>query len=177
MQITCLIIIITCSLLKTANEITACNCHVSVNQSVSTRECTFHPSSWLWTSSDHSDWWCTVADLAVLVDVANGRQQGEHNYWLANDDWCLMSQLDLQVLFFLIPVRFWAWHCGAAAGMSCRSHCLWFLATATFQRKPADRSGTSRPTFSRVMPDKIGGRISSSHLYIKFSSHVGWTNK
>ena len=45
---------------------------------------------------------------------------------------------------------------------------LGFLATGTFQRELADRSGISQPTFSRVMPDVLGGIIGLSQQYIKF---------
>ena len=50
---------------------------------------------------------------------------------------------------------------------------LGFLATGTFQRELADRSGISQPTFSRVMPDVLGGIISLSQQYIKFLYTVG----
>uniref|UniRef100_A0A3P9IK64 DDE Tnp4 domain-containing protein n=1 Tax=Oryzias latipes TaxID=8090 RepID=A0A3P9IK64_ORYLA len=45
---------------------------------------------------------------------------------------------------------------------------LGFLATGTFQRELADRSGISQPTLSRVMPDVLKGIRTLSHDSIKF---------
>ncbi len=94
---------------------------------------------------------------------------------LANDDEWLMSRLPLPraVLLDLCAVL------GPALQRStCRNRAvpvplqvlttLGFLATGTFQRELADRSGISQPTFSHVMPDMLGGIICLSHLYIKF---------
>lgn len=50
---------------------------------------------------------------------------------------------------------------------------LGFLATGTFQREMADRSGISQPTLSRVMPHVLGGIIALSHFYIMFPYTVG----
>ncbi|XP_042275403.1 putative nuclease HARBI1 [Thunnus maccoyii] len=50
---------------------------------------------------------------------------------------------------------------------------LGFLATGTFQRELADRSGISQPTFNRVMTDVLGGIIGLLHLFIKFPYTVG----
>ena len=48
-----------------------------------------------------------------------------------------------------------------------------FLATSTFQRALAVRSGISKPTFSRVMPYVLVGIIGLSQQYIKFPYMVG----
>ena len=49
--------------------------------------------------------------------------------------------------------------------------CIGFLATGTFQRELADRSGISQPTFSRILPDVLGV-IALSHN-INFPYTVG----
>ena len=48
-----------------------------------------------------------------------------------------------------------------------------FLATGTFQRELADRSGISQPTLSRILPDVLGGVIALSQNYINFPYMVG----
>lgn len=127
----------------------------------------------------HNGW------LALLENVANGRLWGERVFrdqqdLLANDDEWLMSRflfpwavlLDLCVA--LGPALQWS---------TCRNKAmpvplqilttLGFLATSTFQRELAYRSGISQPTFSRVMPDVLDGIIGLLHLDIKFPYMVG----
>lgn len=126
-----------------------------------------------------------MAYLALLEDVANARLRRERIFrdqldLLANDDEWLMSRFRLPraVLLDLCAVL------GPALQRSTRRNravpvplqvltTLGFLATGTFQRELADRSGISQPTFSRVMPDVLGGIIGLSHLYIKFPYTVG----
>lgn len=45
---------------------------------------------------------------------------------------------------------------------------LGFLATGTFQREIADRSGISQPTMSRILPAVLHGIISLTPQYIQF---------
>ncbi|KAJ4923071.1 hypothetical protein JOQ06_027807 [Pogonophryne albipinna] len=126
-----------------------------------------------------------MADLALLEDLANGRVRRERNFrdqqdLLANDDEWLMSRFRLPraVLLELCAVL------GPALQRSTLRNravpvpiqvltTLGFLATGTFQREMADRSGISQPTLSRVMPDVLGGIIALSHFYIMFPYTVG----
>lgn len=134
---------------------------------------------------NHDAQLCTMAYLALLEDVANRRLRRERIFRdqqdpLANDDEWLMSRFRLPraVLLDLCAVL-----SPALQRNSRRNHAvpvplqvlttLGFLATGTFQRELADRSGISQPTLSRVMPDVLGGVIGLSHLYIKFPYTVG----
>lgn len=121
-----------------------------------------------------------MADLALLEDLANGRVRRVRNFrdrqdLLANDDEWLMSRFRLPraVLLELCAVL------GPELERSTRRNravpvpiqvltTLGFLATGTFQREMADRSGISQPTLSRIMPDVLGGIIALSPLYIRF---------
>lgn len=126
-----------------------------------------------------------MAYLALLEDVANGRIRRERVFrdqqdLLANDDEWLMSRFRLPraVLLHLIAELGPALERGTR-----RNHaipvslqvltCIGFLATGTFQRELADRSGISQPTFSRILPEVLGGVIGLSPNYIKFPYTVG----
>ena len=50
---------------------------------------------------------------------------------------------------------------------------LGFLATGTFQREMADRSGLSQSTLSRVIPAVLGGVIGLTQQHIQFPFTVG----
>ncbi|XP_046874255.1 putative nuclease HARBI1 [Hypomesus transpacificus] len=121
-----------------------------------------------------------MAELAFFEDVARQRIRRErifreHTDLLANGDEWLISRFRLSraVLLELCAVL------GPALARNTRRNnavpvplqvltTLGFLATGTFQRELADRSGISQPTLSRVMPDVLGGIVSLTHLYIKF---------
>lgn len=126
-----------------------------------------------------------MADLALLEDVANGRIRSERIFrqqedLLANEDEWLMSR-------FRLPRAVLLDLCGllgpALQRSTRRNHAvpvplqvlttLGFLATGTFQRELADRSGISQPTLSRVMPDVLKGIIASSHDSIEFPYTAG----
>ncbi len=126
-----------------------------------------------------------MAYLALLEDVAHGRLRRERVFrdqqdLLANDDEWLMSRFRLPraVLLDICHALGPALQRGSR-----RNHAvpvplqvlttLGFLATGTFQRELADRSGISQPTFSRIMPDVLGGIIGLSQRYIDFPYTMG----
>ncbi len=126
-----------------------------------------------------------MAYLALLEDVVHRRLQRERLFrdqqdLFAHDAEWLMSRFRLPraVLLDLCNSLGLALQRGSR-----RNHgvpvplqvltTLGFLATGTFQRELADRSGISQPTFSRIMPDVLGGIIGLSQRYINFPFTVG----
>ncbi len=113
-----------------------------------------------------------MAYLALLEDAANGRiwRDGlffrDHQDMLTSDDKWLMSlfQLPRAVLLNLCAVLGPALLQSHFQGLTTSR----FLVTGTFQRELADGSGISQPTFSRVMPDLLGGITGLTHKYIQF---------
>lgn len=122
----------------------------------------------------------TMAALALLEDVANRAIRREHQFMeredlLLNCDEWLMSRFRLtraillQLCEELRP---------ALQRTTARSRAvpvptlvlstLGFLATGSFQREMADRSGVSQSTLSRAMPLVVDQIIRLSRRYIKF---------
>ena len=126
-----------------------------------------------------------MAYLALLEDVANGRIRRERLFrdqqdLLSNDDEWLMSRFRLPRVVLLQLIA----ELGSVLERGTRRNhatpvslqvltCIGFLATGTFQRELADRSGISQPTFSRILPDVLGGVIALSQNYINFPYTVG----
>ncbi|XP_026090023.1 putative nuclease HARBI1 [Carassius auratus] len=121
-----------------------------------------------------------MAALALLEDIANGRIRRErvfrdHNDFLAQDDDWLISR-------FRFPRAVLLELCAELGPNlereTMRSHAipvplqvlttLGFLATGSFQRELADRSGISQSSLSRAMPVVWDGIIRMSARYIRF---------
>ncbi|KAK0136438.1 putative nuclease HARBI1 [Merluccius polli] len=121
-----------------------------------------------------------MAVLALLEDIANGRIRNErvfrHYYdFLAHDDDWLISRFRfpravlLEICTELGP---------GLERQTARSHALpvpiqvlttlGFLATGSFQRELADRSGMSQGALSRAIPAVLNGIIRISARYIRF---------
>ena len=123
-----------------------------------------------------------MAYLALLKDLANGRirrervfrdQQDLSNEWLMSR-FRLPRAVLLQLIAELGPAleRGRPTRRNRAIPVSLQVlTCIGFLATGTFQRELADRSGISQPTFSRILPDVLGV-IALSHN-INFPYTVG----
>ena len=126
-----------------------------------------------------------MAYLALLEDLANGRIRRERVFrdqqdLLSNDNEWLMSRFRLPqaVLLQLIAELGLALERGTRQNRAIPVSlqvltCIGFLATGTFQRELADRSGISQPTLSRILPDVLGGVIALSQNYINFPYMVG----
>ncbi|XP_060766174.1 putative nuclease HARBI1 [Neoarius graeffei] len=126
----------------------------------------------------------TMAWLALLEDAANGRIRRERVFrdytdFLAHDDDWLISR-------FRLPRAILLELCaelgpGLEREMA-RSHALpvpiqvlttlGFLATGSFQRELADRSGMSQTALSRAIPSVLNGIIRLSARYIRFPYDV-----
>ena len=126
-----------------------------------------------------------MAALALLEDIANGRIRRErvfrdHNDFLAQDDDWLIS-------YFRFPRAILLELCAELGPNlereTVRSHALpvplqvlttlGFLATGSFQRELADRSGISQSCLSRAMPAVWDGIIRLSTRYITFPYDAG----
>ena len=125
-----------------------------------------------------------MAGLALLVDFANGRLQMErvfrdHTDFLAHDDAyrliCLSADFDSQEQF--------SWNCVLNRAPTLERPTsrnkaipapvqilttLAFLATGTFRRELADRSGISQPSLSLVMLSAWNGIIGTTQRCIRF---------
>ncbi|KAL6468330.1 hypothetical protein MHYP_G00240070 [Metynnis hypsauchen] len=121
-----------------------------------------------------------MAALALLEDVANGRIRREHVFrdhydFLAHDDDWLISHFRfpravlLELCAELGPVleREAARSRASPVPLQVLT-ALGFLATGSFQRELADRSGVSQSSLSRAMPAVLDGVICMSARYIKF---------
>ncbi|KAL6469110.1 hypothetical protein MHYP_G00226340 [Metynnis hypsauchen] len=121
-----------------------------------------------------------MAALALLEDIANGRIRRErvfrdHYDFLAHDDDWLISRFRfpravlLELCAELGPVleRETARSRASPVPLQVLTT-LGFLATGSFQRKLADRSGISQSSLSRAMPAVLDGIICMSAKYIKF---------
>ncbi|KAK0144348.1 putative nuclease HARBI1 [Merluccius polli] len=121
-----------------------------------------------------------MAVLALLEDIANGRIRNERVFrdyydFLAHDDDWLISRFRfpravlLEICTELGP---------GLERQTARSHALpvpiqvlttlGFLATGSFQRELADRSGMSQGALSRAIPAVLNGIIRISARYIRF---------
>ncbi|XP_041840968.1 putative nuclease HARBI1 [Melanotaenia boesemani] len=127
----------------------------------------------------------TMDALALLEDYANGRIRMErvfrdHQDFLANDDDWLICRFRfpravlLNLCAELGPVleRSTRRNHAIPAHMQVLTT-LGILATGSFQRELADRSGISQPSLSNVMPAVLDGIIKMSSRYIKFPYTVG----
>ncbi|KAL6467905.1 hypothetical protein MHYP_G00235820 [Metynnis hypsauchen] len=121
-----------------------------------------------------------MAALALLEDIANGRTRRErvfrdHYDFLAHDDDWLISRsrfpraVLLELCAELGPVleREAARSRALPVPLQVLT-ALGFLATGSFQRELADRSGISQSSLSRAMPAVLDGIICMSARYIKF---------
>ncbi|KAL2086050.1 hypothetical protein ACEWY4_017109 [Coilia grayii] len=125
-----------------------------------------------------------MAVLALLEDIANGRIRRErvfhdHNDFLAHDDDWLISR-------FRFPRAILLELCAELSpGLereTARRHALpvpiqvlstlRFLATGSYQRELADRSGMSQAAFSRTIPAVLNGIIRLSARYIEFPYNI-----
>ncbi|KAL6469081.1 hypothetical protein MHYP_G00226050 [Metynnis hypsauchen] len=121
-----------------------------------------------------------MAALALREDIANGRIRRErvfcdHYDFLAHDDDWLISRFRfpravlLELCAELGPVleRETARSRALPVPLQVLTM-LGFLATGSFQRELADRSGISQSSLSRAMPAVLDGIICMSAKYIKF---------
>ncbi|XP_048845582.1 putative nuclease HARBI1 [Brienomyrus brachyistius] len=119
-----------------------------------------------------------MAYLALLEDIARSQIRRERVFrdrsdFFSNDDWWLISR-------FRLPRAILMELCNELAPTlerpTSRNHAvpvqlqvlttLGFLATGTYQRELADRSGISQPTMSSFIPQVVAGinRLSSQHI-------------
>lgn len=120
-----------------------------------------------------------MAELALLEDLARAMRRErvfrDHTDFLANDDEWLMSRFRLpRALLLDICAEF-----GPDLDRPTRRNnpipahlqvltTIGFLATGTFQRELADRSGISQPSFSAFMPAVLEGVIRLTPRFITF---------
>lgn len=121
-----------------------------------------------------------MAALALLEDLANHAFRRERVFRdradvFAHDDEWLTSR-------YRFPRAILLHLCDQLSpGLERRTRCnspipvpvqvlsiLGFLATGTFQRELADRSGISQPSFSRILPDVIGGILRNSPRHLRY---------
>ncbi|KAL2095648.1 hypothetical protein ACEWY4_007796 [Coilia grayii] len=125
-----------------------------------------------------------MAVLALLEDIANGRIRRErvfhdHNDFLAHDDDWLISRFKFKRAILLELCA------ELSPGLEreiARSQALpvpiqvlstlGFLATGSYQRELADRSGMSQAALSRTIPAVLNGIIRLSARYIEFPYNI-----
>ncbi len=124
-----------------------------------------------------------MADIALLLNLADCNKAALHKRRIfrdradllsENDDWLISRfRLPRPLLLYLCNILEAKLRRETRRYHSIPAHLqvlsvLGFLATGTFQREIADRSGISQSSMSRIIPDVLDGLIRLLPQYIKF---------